>query len=44
MTKFKKYENYQKTNVDWLDEIPSHWDMLPNRAIFKEIIKRNCYN
>lgn len=44
MTKFKKYENYQKTNVDWLDEIPSHWDMLPNRAIFKERITRNCDN
>lgn len=44
MTKFKKYENYQKTNVDWLDEIPSHWDMLPNRAIFKESITRNCDN
>lgn len=44
MTKFKKYENYQKTNVDWLDEIPSHWDMLPNRAIFKERITRNYDN
>lgn len=44
MTKFKKYENYKKTNIDWLDEIPSNWGMLPNRAIFKERITRNCDN
>lgn len=42
MTKFKKYENYKKTNIDWLDEIPSNWNMLPNRAIFRERITRNC--
>ncbi len=44
MTDYKKYENYKKTNIDWLDEIPSNWDMLPNRAIFKERITRNCDN
>ena len=44
MTDYKKYENYKKTNIDWLDEIPSNWDMLPNRAKFKERITRNCDN
>lgn len=44
MKKFKKYENLKKTNIDWLDEIPIHWKMLPNRAIFKERITRNCDN
>lgn len=44
MTKFKKYENYKKTDLDWLGEIPSHWEILPNRAIFKERNTRNCTN
>lgn len=42
MSRFKKYERYKNANVNWIDSIPSHWDILPNRAIFSERITKNC--
>jgi type I restriction enzyme S subunit len=38
--KLKEYLQYKKTDSDWLEEIPSHWDMYPNRAIFVERIQK----
>lgn len=36
----KKYPSYKKTNVNWVKEIPSHWDFYPNIAIFDERIEK----
>jgi type I restriction enzyme S subunit len=36
----KKYDKYKKTNVAWVEEIPSHWVFLPNIAIFDERIEK----
>lgn len=44
MSKFKKYEKYKNANVNWIYSIPSHWEILPNRAIFSERITKNCAN
>ncbi len=37
MTKFKKYENYKNTDIVWLNNIPSHWEELPNRYFLKDL-------
>jgi type I restriction enzyme S subunit len=29
------------SGVPWLGEVPEHWDILPNRAIFREVNARN---
>lgn len=31
----RRYESYKDSGVDWLGEIPSHWECLPIRSIFK---------
>jgi len=32
----KPYPDYKESGLPWLDEIPSHWDMTPNRALIRE--------
>lgn len=32
---YAKYESYKDSGVDWLREIPSDWDLVPLRAIFR---------
>ena len=39
MAKFKRYDSYKNSGVEWLGEIPSHWEILANKYIFK--LKRN---
>lgn len=36
---FQKYPAYKDSGVEWLGQIPAHWDMLPNKFIFK--LKKN---
>lgn len=36
---FQKYSAYKDSGVEWLGQIPAHWDMLPNKFIFK--LKKN---
>jgi type I restriction enzyme S subunit len=36
---FPKYPEYKKSGVDWLGELPSHWDVVPLKAGF-ELQKR----
>jgi type I restriction enzyme, S subunit len=31
----RKYEKYKPSGVEWLGEIPSHWEVLSNKFIFK---------
>src|SRR5690554_6226098 len=37
----KKYEHYKDSGVEWLGEIPEHWNTLPIRAIFEERNEKN---
>ena len=36
----KPYPEYKESGQAWLSTVPSHWDILPNRAIFKEVKER----
>jgi type I restriction enzyme S subunit len=36
---FQKYETYKDSGVEWLGEVPEHWDVTRLRFIF-EIVKR----
>src|SRR5688572_6715601 len=35
----EKYEAYKDSGVDWLGQIPEHWETLANKYIFK--LKKN---
>ena len=35
------YPEYRESKQSWLGNVPSHWDVLPNRAIFSEVKDRN---
>lgn len=37
--KTEKYPAYKDSGVEWLGEIPEHWELLPNKHIFK--LKKN---
>jgi type I restriction enzyme, S subunit len=39
MNKLPKYPAYKPSGVDWLGEIPEHWNLLSNKNIFK--LKKN---
>jgi type I restriction enzyme S subunit len=32
----KPYPEYKEWDLPWLDSVPEHWDMAPNRALMKE--------
>lgn len=36
----KPYPAYKDSGVEWLEQMPEHWDVLPNRALFSEINER----
>jgi len=38
----KPYPEYKESGHLWLGDVPTHWDVLPNRAIFSEIKDRDC--
>ena len=42
--KLNPYPKYKKTDIDYFDKIPLHWDILPNRAIFEERNTKNTTN
>ena len=37
----KPYAEYKPSSQAWLGEIPQHWSVLPNRALFAEVRDRN---
>jgi type I restriction enzyme S subunit len=37
----KPYPGYKDSGAPWLGEVPAHWDVLPMRAIFAEVIERD---
>jgi type I restriction enzyme, S subunit len=36
MLAFPKYECYKDSGVEWLGEIPSHWDLKKNKFLLRE--------
>ncbi len=40
-TYFEPYPAYKDSGVDWIGEIPVHWEVLPNRAIFNEVSEQD---
>ena len=36
----KPYPAYKTSGVEWLGDVPEHWEVLPNRALFKESKER----
>jgi len=38
---FPRYPTYKVSGVEWLDEVPDHWQVLPCRAIVHERIGKN---
>lgn len=38
----RPYPEYKDSGVDWLGEIPAHWEVYPHRSLFTEIIERDC--
>lgn len=41
MHNLKPYPEYRNSGQLWVGAIPSHWDLLPNRAIFAEVKDRD---
>ena len=41
ITMLPAYAEYQPSSQEWLGEVPKHWHVLPNRAIFVEVKDRN---
>lgn len=37
----KPYPSCKDSGIPWLGEVPTHWEVLPNRALFAEVKKRN---
>ena len=37
----KPYPSYKDSEVPWIGEVPEHWEILPNRAIFREVVQQN---
>lgn len=44
MTKYQKYAEYKESGVEWLGEIPSHWDGVPCRSVVEHIVEKNTNN
>lgn len=40
-SKYKKYSSYKDSGVEWLGEIPEHWDIRRFKTLFNEINERN---
>ncbi len=41
MQTLPKYASYTKTDVNWIEEFPSHWKLVPCRSIVEHIVEKN---
>ncbi len=41
LTSLKPYAAYKESGVSWLGQVPQHWEVLPNRALFAETSVRD---
>ena len=37
MNRLKRYENYKDSGVEWLREIPEHWEIMKTTHVFNKI-------
>ena len=37
MNRLKRYENYKDSDVEWLGEIPEHWEIMKTTHVFNKI-------
>ena len=35
------YSEMKDSGVEWLGQVPTHWEVLPNRALFDEVKERD---
>lgn len=35
------YSKLKQSNIKWLGDVPEHWEVLPNRAVFREVNERD---
>jgi type I restriction enzyme S subunit len=40
MGQLKPYPAYKDSRVEWLGQVPEHWEVLPGRTVFREINDR----
>ncbi len=41
MTTFPKYERYKDSGVEWLGEVPEHWEIAPVQGLFEMSPEKN---
>ena len=41
MVHIKPYPDMKDSGVEWLGQVPAHWDIVPNRALFEEVRERD---
>ena len=41
LANLKPYPQMKDSDVAWLGEVPEHWEVLPNRAVFEEVKERD---
>lgn len=41
MANLEPYTAMKESGVPWLGEVPEHWEVVPNRAIFQEVKERD---
>ena len=41
MSNTKPYASYKETGISWIEKVPTHWKVLPNRKLFQEIRDAN---
>ncbi len=41
MAKYKAYPEYKDSGVEWIDSIPSHWQVKPTFALCEALAKKN---
>ncbi|EOG1818556.1 restriction endonuclease subunit S [Enterobacter hormaechei] len=41
MAKYKAYPEYKDSGVEWLGKVPTHWQLIPCRAVVSHIVDKN---
>ena len=37
IAKLRPYPAYKDSGVEWLGQVPEHWEILPNRSVYEEV-------
>ncbi|WP_348548824.1 restriction endonuclease subunit S [Psychrobacter sp. KFRI-CH2-11] len=41
INKLPRYSSYTDTDIDWIEKYPSHWQLIPCRAVVDHIVEKN---